>query len=79
MKYSAGLSQDTKPLRSCSGDRAKMLLKVILESNVNPNISRSIDFYSAVPPIVNEGDWGCIVRDLETIILVVLLQFNFIP
>ena len=25
------------------------------------------------------GDWGCIVRDLETIIVLVLLVFNFIP
>ena len=24
-------------------------------------------------------DWGCIVRDLETIIVIVLLAFNFIP
>ena len=29
--------------------------------------------------MVNDGDWGCIVRDLETIIVLVLLAFNFIP
>ena len=34
---------------------------------------------STVPPIVNAGDWGCNVRDLETIIVLVLLAFNFIP
>ena len=53
-----------------------MLLKIILESNVTLNISRSSDSFSAVPTIVNEGHRGCIVRDLETIIL--LLAFNFI-
>ena len=53
--------------------------KVILESNVTPKIIRSSDSFSTVPPIVNAGDWGCIVRDLETIIVLVLLVFNFIP
>ena len=42
-------------------------------------ITRSSDSYSTVPPIVNGGDWGCIVHDLETIIVLVLLAFNFIP
>ena len=53
--------------------------KVIFESNVTPKITRSSDTYSTVPPIVNGGDWGCIVRDLETITVLVLLAFNFIP
>ena len=53
--------------------------KVILESNVTINITRSSDSFSTVPPIVNGGDWGCIVRDLETIIVLVFLAFNFIP
>ena len=53
--------------------------KVIFESNVTPKIRRSSDSFSTVPPIVNEGYWGCIVRDLETIIVLVLLAFNFIP
>ena len=52
--------------------------KVILESNVTHNITRSSDSFSTVPPIVNRRDWGCIVRDLETIIVLVLLAFNFI-
>ena len=34
---------------------------------------------STVPSIVNGRDWGCTVRDLETIIVLVLLAFNFIP
>ena len=41
--------------------------KVIVVSNVSHNITRSSDSFSTVPPIVNVGDWGCIVRDLETI------------
>ena len=32
-----------------------------------------------VPQIVNGGDWGCIVSDLETIVVLVSLEFNFIP
>ena len=50
--------------------------KVILETNVTHNITRSSDSFSTVPTIVNRGDWGCIVRDLETIIVLVLLAFN---
>ena len=50
--------------------------KVILESNVTHNITRSSDSFSAVPPIVNRVDWGCIVRDLEMIIVLVLVAFN---
>ena len=53
--------------------------KVIIESNVTPKITRSPDYFSIIPPIVNGGDWGCIVRDLETIIVLVLITFNFIP
>ena len=44
-----------------------------------PNISKSSDSFSTVPPIVNAGDWGGIVHDLETIRVSVLLAFNFIP
>ena len=40
---------------------------------------RSADSFSTVPPIVNEGDWGYMVHDLKTIIVLVLLAFNFIP
>ena len=43
------------------------------------NITRSSDSFRTVPPIINGGDWECIVRDLETIIVLVLLAFNFIP
>ena len=51
--------------------------KVILD--VTTNITRSSDSFSTVLPIVNAGDFGCIVLDLETIIVLVLLSFNFIP
>ena len=43
--------------------------KIILESNVTHNITRPSDSFSTVPPIVNGGDWRCIVRDLKTIIV----------
>ena len=45
-------------------------------SNVTDNITRPSDSFSTVPPIVNRGDWGCIVREIETIIVLVLLAFN---
>ena len=37
------------------------------------------DSFSTVPSMVNGGDWGYIVRDLETVIVLVLPAFNFIP
>ena len=39
---------------------------------------KSSDSFSTVPPIVNGGSWGCMVRDLKTIIDLTLLAFNFI-
>ena len=56
----------------------RFVSKVILESNDSPNISRSSDSFKTVRAIVNGGDWGCILRDLMTIIFLVLLSFNFI-
>ena len=52
--------------------------KVILESNIAPNITIGHQTSSAhaVLSIVNAGDWGCIVRYLETIIILVLLALN---
>ena len=40
------------------------------------NISRSSYSFSTVPPIVNAGEWGCIVHDLKTINALVLLAFR---
>ena len=37
-----------------------------MESNVTPNITRLLDSFSTLPPIVNQGDCGCIELDLET-------------
>ena len=51
--------------------------KVILESHVTPNISRSSESCTVLP-VVNGGYWGCILCGLETIIVLVLLTFNFI-
>ena len=69
-----------KGLDTCDAETARRYFsKVILESNVTPNITRSSDSFSTVPPIVNMGDWGCIGRDLETIIVLILHAFNFIP
>ena len=50
--------------------------KVILESNVTPNITRSSASFSTVPPIVNAGEWGCVVRDLGTIIVLHYKSFE---
>ena len=43
------------------------------------NTIATINSFSTVSPIVNGGDWGCIVRYLKTIVVLVLLAFNFIP
>ena len=52
---------------------------VIFESNVTPNIIRSSDSFSTVPPIVNGGDWGYIVRNLEIIRCLGLTRIQFHP
>ena len=38
-----------------------------------------LDSVSAAPTIVNGDGWGRVVRDLKTIIVLVLLAFNFTP
>ena len=63
IKYSLGPPEDTKPLRNGSGNRAKMFLKSHLRIKFQP--------------IVNVGDWGCIVRDLY--IIIGIFACNFIP
>ena len=50
-----------------------------MESSVTPNITRSSDSFRTVPPIVNGGDWGCIVRDMEIIIVLGLTRVQFHP
>ena len=53
--------------------------KVILESNVTPNITRSSDYFSTVPPIVHAGDWGYIVRDRGDYHSLSLARIQFHP
>ena len=48
-------------------------------NQISPHKTISSDSFSTVPPIVHGSNWGCIERDLETIIVLVLLAFNFVP
>ena len=48
--------------------KRRCVSKVILESNVTPNITRSSDSFSTVPPIVN-GDALCVTWSLSVIVL----------
>ena len=66
-------------LRSFSGNRVKMLLKSHLRIKCHSQYNKVIGLLQHCSPIVNAGDGGCIVHDLETIIVLVLLAFNFIP
>ena len=67
-------------IRSCSGNQEQMLLKSHCGIKRDSQyISSLSDKISTVPPIINMGDWVCIVRDLKTILVLVLLAFNFIP
>ena len=59
MKYSPGLTHDTKPLSFSSGNRGKMLLKGHLSINNHNKHNKVIR--------VNGVDWGCIVHGLDTI------------
>ena len=80
MEYLPGLPKKIPSHREAAlKTERRCFSKVIMESNVTPNITRSSDYFIIVLPIVNAGDWGCIVRDLETIIILLLLAFNFIP
>ena len=74
MEYPPELPQDTKSLRSCSGNREKMLLKGQLRIKCHSQYIKIVRLLQH-----NGSGWGCILRDLETIIVLVLLAFNFIP
>ena len=75
MEHSPGLPQDTKFLRSCSRNQAKMLFKGQFGMKCHSQYNKVIRLLQ-----YNWGcAWGCIVRDLETIIVLVLLAINFIP
>ena len=69
IKYSIGLPQITKALRGCSGNQRRYFSKVILESNVTPNICTKVTRLHKHSSEVNGGDRGCIVWAMETIIV----------
>ena len=79
MEHSPGLPQNTKSLRSCSVDRAKMLLKCQLGIKCHSQYNKVIRLlqYSSANIIVKGSDWGCIVRDLETIYSLGLTGIQF--
>ena len=66
---SPGLPQNTKSFRSCRRKEAKMLLKGQFRINCHSLYNKVIRLLQYSSPIVNGGDRGCIVRDLETIIV----------
>ena len=55
-----------------------MLSKVILEMSLPIYHGHQSDSFNKLPPIVQGGDWGYIMRGLETIIVLGLLALNFI-
>ena len=80
MEHSGGLPKDTKPLRSCSGNRAMMLLKRHL--GIKRRHSKYIMVIRLLQHSSSNSSWerlGCIARDMGTIIVLVLLAFSFIP
>ena len=72
------LSHDTKPLSCSTGNKAKVLLKGHLSIKRYPNITRSADSFRTVPSWVDGVNWVLTVRDLETIIVLVLLAFRLL-
>ena len=74
MKYSTKFPQDTKPLKSCFGNREKMLLKSHLGIKCHSLYNISSGTFRSVPPIVKEGDSGYIMLDLETIKVLIALN-----
>ena len=80
MKYLTRLPQGTKRLRSCSGNLVKMLLKSHLGIiKCHSQYNKVIRFLQHNSATVNAGDLGCTAHDLETVIILVLHSFNFIP
>ena len=55
-----------------------MFVKSHLGSKCHSEYNKIIRLLQHSPPIVNADDLGYIVRELETIIVLVLLAFNFI-
>ena len=76
MVYSPGPPLDNKSLRSFSGNRGNMLLKILLEIKIH---SQYIKVIRLLQHSSSMGDWGCIVCELESITVLVKLLLNFIP
>ena len=80
IKYSLGLLQDTKHLRIRSGNRAKILLKSYLGIDCHSQyikVVRLIQLSSANS--YNDSEYGCIVRGLETFIMLVYSHLITFP
>ena len=56
-----------------------MLLKGHLGIRCHSQYNKVIRLLQYSSANINLGDWGCILLDLETIIVLVLLAFNFTP
>ena len=78
-EHSPGLPQDTKFLRNYSGNQAKMLLKCHLGRKFHSKYNKVIRLLQCSSSHSYGGDWECIVCGQETIIILVLLAFNYIP
>ena len=50
--------------------------KVILASNITPNVTRSSASFSTAPSRVNGVEWGCIVRNVDTITVIDVIDMN---
>ena len=75
IEYSPGFSQDTEPLRSCSGNRPKMLLKSHIWTKCHSQYIWVIRLLQDSSANSYWGACGCNVRDLETITVLVSLTF----
>ena len=59
MQYLPGLSHDTMHASELQHlETANVLFKLISESNVTPNMTRSADSINTVPSRVNGVNWG---------------------
>ena len=77
--YLPGLPQDTKPFRSCSGNRVKMLFKSHLRIKCHSKYIKVIRLLQHSFANSLWGNWRCIVRCQETSIVLFLLTLYFVP
>ena len=79
MKYSPRLPEDIKPLRSCSWKQSEDASQKSSAKQMSFPIYQGHRLPHHSSPIINGGHLGCSARDLETVIVLVLLAFKFIP